>query len=82
MRYVMCLGANGVYFKNPLLPFLENTFDLKKPHMRLANITNEFKKSNHYISSRLGAKTGWYRNVLLNFHLQPITNSSLCCNEI
>jgi len=80
-----CLGANGVYFKSPLLLFPEyssNTFYLKKLHMSLAYIKNESKKSNHYISSRLGVKTGWYRNFLLNFHLPPIKNSSLCCNEI
>jgi len=40
-----CLDANGVYFKNPLLLFPEyssNTFYLKKLHMRLAHIKNEF----------------------------------------
>jgi hypothetical protein len=40
-----CLDANGVYFKNPMLLFPEyssNTFYLKKLHMRLAQIKNEF----------------------------------------
>jgi hypothetical protein len=66
--------------------FSQNTpqtrFIWRNPTWGSHTLKMNWKKSNHYISSRLGVKTGWYRNVLLNFQLQPIKNSSLCCNEM
>jgi hypothetical protein len=59
------------HFKNPLFLFIEyssNTFYLKKPTWGLHTLKMNFKKSNHYISSRLEVKAECYRNFLQNFH--------------